>query len=721
MDIFAISCVFLCAVLMPLPVNATPDEVQTVLVTGGNANDKLRQAEPTIVSLYGHDDLVRYGDTVMSDVLKRLPGVTMSENKNKVTVISLRGLGAGYTQVLLNGEIMPDGFAIDTIAPETIDHIEITRVAGADTSAQGIAGSINIILKKKTSQTQTEVKWRLNEQYADLEPGVTLSTSGKSGELGYNVSAVIDRSRNDSTDLLTENFMQKAAPNSGTSDTLLSARQLQQATQILRQTATLTPHIHWQLNSDQSLTWQGFFNQVYLHQQKQESETTFYGPTTDFPQNIGVWNGHLTTARNTVAWELGLEDGAKLSLTSAWNFFRRASFFQFWGNDNNDLLLQHRDVSANAHENEFRLNGKYVAPTMENHRLTMGWESSQGQRHEQRVEQDQDPQGNQILYTNLQYDATMTRFALFAQDEWKLSSNWLTYLGLRWEHVGAQTAEQGDFSLTYSENIVSPILQTLWKLNDQQQWRLALNRTLKPPTLVSLIPRIIRIDNDNGPLNPNQQGNPALRAEKSWGLDIAYEQFGANGNMLSASAYARKISDVTLDVLSHQPNGWLVVPTNDGNAAVMGVELESKFSLTSLDSRLPAINMHVNVNRNWSRLLNVPGPDNVMPDQVKLSGNLSADYQMRPAWTLGGNFSWQTNATERASAYLSSNQHPQRRLDLYSQWQLSAQAQMRLSVSNVLHPAVQQSDLYDDAQIRIGQQMKKSASAIWHFLWEQRF
>src|SRR5450830_993343 len=103
---------------------ANTDQLQTVEMTIVNANDKIRQAEPTIVSLYGHEELARYGDTSLSDTLKRLPGITVSENKNKETVISLRGLGTGYTQILLNGEPMPDGFAIDSIAPDAIDHIE---------------------------------------------------------------------------------------------------------------------------------------------------------------------------------------------------------------------------------------------------------------------------------------------------------------------------------------------------------------------------------------------------------------------------------------------------------------------------------------------------------------------------------------------------------------------------------------------------------------------
>ncbi|MFZ6861354.1 TonB-dependent receptor plug domain-containing protein [Undibacterium sp. Ji67W] len=716
-QVFAASCIL----AFPVVAVAEADQIQRVELNGVNATNKVRQGEPTIVSVFGKEELARYGDTVLSEVLKRLPGVTISESKNKGTVISLRGLGVGYTQILLNGEIMPDGFAIDTIAPENIERIEIMRVAGADSSAQGIAGSINVILKKKTTQDQTEVKWRLNQQLGYVDPGLTFSSSGKSGDLAYNLSAVLDRSRTDNNDRIDEYLLQKAAPDSRQAETLLSARQLQQAAQVQRDSLSITPHLNWQINPDQTLSWQGFVNQVYLHQTKQESETTLAGPTTDFPHNTSVWNGHLSTARNTFSWERSLENDAKLSLTTGWNYFRRASFFQFWGSDVGGQLLQHRDVSADANENVFKLNGKYLVPAIKDHALSMGWETSYGKRQEQRTEHDQDAGGNQVLYTNQQYDASMTKLALFAQDEWHLSESWLSYLGLRWEHVSVQSDVAGGFALAHTDSLLSPIVQTVWKLDAQRQWRFALNRTLKAPTLVNLIPRIIRIDNDNGPLNPDQQGNPVLRAEKSWGLDVAYEQFNAEGSMLSASSYMRKISDVTIDSLSQQANGWLVMPVNNGNAVVLGIELETKFALTAIDASLPKINLHANLNRNWSRVMNVPGPDNVMPDQVKFSANVGMDYQLQAGWTLGGNYSFQSHGAERASAYSYASQNPQRKLDMYSVWKVNPQTQIRLSVSNLLHQDSRQRDDYEDTQIRAGQQIVKARNAVWHLLWEQRF
>ena len=714
------------AVIMPLVFSpsmssASVDQVQTVEVNAVNANDKIRQAEPTIVSLYGHDDLIRYGDTSVSDVLKRLPGITVSENKNKETVISLRGMGAGYTQMLLNGEPTPEGFAIDSIAPDAIDHIEIMRVAGADKGAQAIAGSINIVLKKKANSSSPEVKWRLNAQQGRWSPGATLSTTGNAGQASFNLNAVVDRSNTSTQDQVTESLLQKV-PNGNIADPDIdSARQLHHDTHIERDTLTLTPHVHWQRQPDDTISWQGFFNQLYIHQQKQEIQNQLTGASTDFPYNVGVWNAHMSTARNTFTWDRRLDNDAKWNVSVGWNFFRRVSAFHFIGDDADQVLLQTREVGVEAIENELRSTGKYTVPLSANHLFSVGWEMSRGNRHESRQEVDKDPLGSILLATDQPYAVTVDKRAVFVQDEWQLSTQWLAYLGLRWDEVNVESTQPTDLALRHTDRILAPVVQTVFKLDDQRQWRFALNRTLKAPALATLIPRVIRIDNDNGPLNPNQQGNPALRAEGSWGLDIAYEQFHTNGNTVSASTYVRQISDIIQDTLTWQSGGWLLQPTNNGKADVIGVEFETKFSLPTLNAALPAVNVHANVNRNWSQVRAAPGPDNHIADQVKLSANVSLDYRMGPGWTAGGNYSFQMKAPQRASSYLYSTESNVHDLDFFSVWQVTPVGQLRLSVSHLLRQNVSGWSVYEDPQIRATEQTTQRLPTVWHLVWEQRF
>ncbi|MBC6436418.1 hypothetical protein FM036_47030 [Nostoc sp. HG1] len=95
----------------------------------------------------GQDEIEKYGDLSVGEVLKRLPGVTVNGG------IRMRGLGNGYTQTLLNGQRIPQGFSLDTLTPEMIERIEIMRASTAEFSTQAVAGTINIVLK---SGCQTE-------------------------------------------------------------------------------------------------------------------------------------------------------------------------------------------------------------------------------------------------------------------------------------------------------------------------------------------------------------------------------------------------------------------------------------------------------------------------------------------------------------------------------------------------------------------------------------
>jgi outer membrane receptor for ferrienterochelin and colicins len=66
------------------------------------SRDTVRQNDTASRSVVGHDELVKYGDASVLDALKRLPGVTVVDGG-----VRMRGLGGGYTQILVNGDRMP--------------------------------------------------------------------------------------------------------------------------------------------------------------------------------------------------------------------------------------------------------------------------------------------------------------------------------------------------------------------------------------------------------------------------------------------------------------------------------------------------------------------------------------------------------------------------------------------------------------------------------------
>jgi outer membrane receptor for ferrienterochelin and colicins len=89
------------------------------------------------------EELDRIGDTNAPDVLRRLPGVNVGSGGPRK-----RGLGAGYTQILINANPAPQGFNLDQLSPSQIERIEVPRAPTAEQGTHAVAGKINIILKE---------------------------------------------------------------------------------------------------------------------------------------------------------------------------------------------------------------------------------------------------------------------------------------------------------------------------------------------------------------------------------------------------------------------------------------------------------------------------------------------------------------------------------------------------------------------------------------------
>ena len=87
--------------------------------------------------------------------------------------IRLRGLGSGYTQILLDGERVPAAFSLDSLAPEQIERIEILRAPTAETGARAIAGTINIVTRGGYTKRINDVRIGTGIENDRLQPSVS--------------------------------------------------------------------------------------------------------------------------------------------------------------------------------------------------------------------------------------------------------------------------------------------------------------------------------------------------------------------------------------------------------------------------------------------------------------------------------------------------------------------------------------------------------------------
>eukprot|EP01136_Pigoraptor_vietnamica_P046015 Opistho-1_new@24731 len=85
------------------PPNAKLERVE--INSRPQSDTDLRRKSQVAKQIYGREELDKFGDTNVADVLKRLPGVNVAGGAPR-----MRGLGGGYTLILINGDPAPPGF-----------------------------------------------------------------------------------------------------------------------------------------------------------------------------------------------------------------------------------------------------------------------------------------------------------------------------------------------------------------------------------------------------------------------------------------------------------------------------------------------------------------------------------------------------------------------------------------------------------------------------------
>jgi outer membrane receptor protein involved in Fe transport len=642
---------------------STAAVAQTVEITA--TRDRARQQDTAATTVVGRDELLRYGDQTVAEALKRVPGMTVAGGD-----IRMRGLGKGYTQVLLNGQPVPAGFAIDSISPELIERVEIMRVATAELGTQAIAGSINIVLRKSAMRAQRELKAALAANHGEVTPDLTAQASGKGTGWSYTMAGVLVGSRTVSPSVDEE-------LGSDAARVLDLRRRTELRETDIRPSLNLTPRVSWTLPGGDTLTSQSFLRAMKVDLGTSSHDRTSLGQPTPFPDNASLFRAHAETVRTDLQWLHEADAGGRWDVKLGMNHFQRraTNTFEGWATDAAAPLV--RVVDSSANEDSVTFGGKF-SRALGSHALVAGWDGARGRHTENRLEHSL-PGDTVAAAADELYGARMDRLALFAQDDWSIAPALSVSSGLRWETLRTRTDGNVLDVVEQRTDVLSPLVQVLYKLPCSQQLRAGVTRTFKMPTLANLAMRRYTIDNNNSPLSANTQGNPYLLPERAWGLDLAYERYFGKNAMVSASTYARRIDDVTIDRLEQVGPTWISTPVNAGRARTWGVELEAKFPLA------PASELRANMARNWSRVDSVPGPDNRLASQVPFSASVGIDHRMAALpLTLGATFNFQGGGPARLSERTGAWSGVRRELGMVAVLRADRRSQWRMSIANAL-------------------------------------
>jgi outer membrane receptor protein involved in Fe transport len=662
------------------PVKPAKEPIQKVEIKGAAETYDARRNDTATKIVVTQEEILKNGDTTIAEVLKRLPGITVGGVQGRGGDIRMRGLGSGYTQIMLNGEPAPPGFSLDSLSPDMIERIEVMRAATAEFSTQAIAGGINIVLKKAIVTAQREIKVGLQDDNGKLGTNTNFQISDRKGAISYAVGGGVTYGKfNRPAEIVTTGTNPAGVQN--------LSRRTEQTSSGSFEALNLSPRVNINLGPNDIITSQSFVNVNRFRGDTDERVNTLQGALPRYSATSVDIDSDVALLRTDLTWTRKLAAGAKLEVKGGANYNKRsteAPSLQYFANN---VLALNRTVTSDSTDKGFTTTGKYSTPLFEGHALATGWDAGYSKRDEDRIQRESSPVGAPAVNLDQIYSADVKRLALYAQDEWTVTDRWSVYFGLRWEGIET-TSEGNDYApVSNKSSVWSPLFQTLWKIpgSKADQVRLGVSRTYKAPGVNSLIPRRFA-SNNNTATSPDQTGNPLLKPELAWGLDLAFEHYLPGGGLMTASTFVRRIKDITRQQVALIDGLYVSRPVNAGTANTRGIELEAKLPLRSMYPTAPAIEMRANLSRNWSDLDSVPGPNNRLDQQTPISGTVGADWKLDTLpLTLGGSFSFQSGGPVRISDRQYAYSIPKRSLDLYGLWKFTPKTQLRVAVANALH------------------------------------
>lgn len=657
------------------------ETVQKVTITGGRQSDLDERRQATAAKLiFGREELDRNGDASLGEILKRLPGVTIGGRPGRGGDIRMRGMGSGYTQILLNGERAPRGFSMDTLSPDQVERIEIIRGPVAEYSTQAIAGTINIVLREEYKQKNTDIKISEGLEQGRSSTNLSLTYPGESGAFSYALSGSLYQNRQrDEVGTQTQEFDPAGQPS------LLQ----DQFDQTNRRTTGvhLAPRLNYRWENGDALMLQPF-----LMNARSDSNTSsvLQQPLGALPAPYATayasGQAETTFARGFGNWQHKFADNAKLNIKFGGGLGRMENSSLRYQYDQNGKQLDLISDVNNTRDSSLNTGGKYTLPYGEGHTLATGWEAEAGQRSQTRVSLDNG--APQFAESGDNLDASTRRVAVFAQDEFDINAQWSAYAGLRWEGIRTSSTTASRV-VDNASSVWSPVLHGVWRIPDmgKDQLRMSLTHSYRAPALNDLI-ALPSISNLYSPTRPDRTGNPELKPEMSKGIDLAYEHYLTRAGIMSANLFVRSIDDLIRrrTVLTNTASGmrWVSSPVNIGHASTRGVELEAKFQLQEFFPNGPAIDVRGNYSHFWSSVDDVQGPNNRLDQQPAQTANFGLDYRAAGLpLTLGGNVNWTPAYLTQASDTQLNSTGIKRQLDIYGLWKFSPALQLRLSANNL--------------------------------------
>lgn len=682
------------------PAESKP-QLERVEIKAQASDEDKRRAGTASKIVIGREEIERYGDSSIGEVLKRLPGVTTGGRPGRGGDARMRGMGSGYTQILVNGERMPPGFSVDEIAPEQIERIEVMRAPTAEFGARAIAGTINIVLREALQRRLNEFRVGVTSERGQVDPSLSWTRNDKLDEHGGTYNLTINAQRTSRFDDIDNRTLTRDLATGN--ESLVQERG---TTEGARKSLNLTSRLQWKLDGGDTFSLQPFIVANENHTESAWTQTQAPAIPTGNPGALNYDQARTDTDTRYSMGRLNAQWNKRLGEDSRAEFKGGVGAFDL----HSDSLRQEFIDGASSrtqqdrirnHDRSWTLSGKLTHDLEDKHQFVGGIETEGAQRRQTRRCLQDGLDCSYLADFGDDIDAGTRRVALYAQDEWSHGKQWSLSAGLRWEGIETRS-DAPDNVVTNFSGVLSPLLHAVYRFDEKSrdQLRMSLTRSYRAPSLNDLIAR--PSVNSQYPCpdaascgpneinDPDRMGNPDLRPELATGIELGYEKYLGKGGLLGANVFYRHIDDLmrTVTQLETVPWAgvprWVARPRNIGTARTYGVELEAKFRLDEwLDDVLP-VNVRSNLSLFHSEVDDIPGPHNTLDQQPRYTANLGADYKLRSLpLMLAGSINYTPVTVIRQSQQTTTRTSVKRVFDASAVWTFSPAVNLRLGASNL--------------------------------------
>lgn len=483
------------------------------------------------------EELTQYSDMNALEILKRTPGVTLSEGKGK------KGSpGKGYTKVLIDGEEISStkrGNPLEHISPDMIERLEVMTNGSAEHSAESMGGIVNIVLKKPASEGKSMAKLTAGAYAGEPMVSVFGQNEGKKGKLSYLINSTLSDNSQEDTSSSSNNAYNAKSENESRYRSL-----------------SLNTKLIYPLSGKDKLMFDGALNRSDSRLDGVEERTGSTNKTitqNDDGDVFMIWakfsGTHNLSGTELIDWKLKYHENDSEGKSTTEDGLTRNT-----QNDEGHFRVFGAEGSYSKAWNEH-----FVKTGIDLKRLTQ--------------QDDVSTTGNSVSqeYQHLRED----KGALYIQDEISIGEKTVLTPGIRYER------SHREFEQTSDIGYVAPSLHVLYKLSDNDNLRASVAKTVKLPRLDELSDSLDSSLDDNDLNHPDVTGNPDLKEESAWSYELRYEHFFEDKGIVSIGGFYRDISDKIEKVTAYDSlsGRYVEKPENSGDAKLWSLELELKKSL----------------------------------------------------------------------------------------------------------------------------------------------